>query len=89
MSNLTLTNLEWNSVRDNSIGGNGSPRRTNLRLAQAECGVCGFTWRANATIRPTGASGEIFEYIGGMATDCPRCKAKLKLEGAEYKKLYG
>lgn len=89
MSNLNLTKLEWNTVPDNSIGGNGAPRRTNLRAAQAACGACGFSWRANATIRPTGgASGEIFEHMGGMAVDCPSCHAKLKLDGAGYKQLY-
>ena len=88
MSNLNLTKLEWNTVPDNSIGGNGAPRRTNLRVAQAICGACGLSWRANATTHPTGALGEIFEYVGGMAVDCPSCKKKLKLDGAEYKQLY-
>lgn len=88
MSNLNLSKLEWNTVRDNSIGGDGAPRRTNLRAAQAVCGACGFGWRASATIRPTGASGEIHENVGGMAVDCPSCKAKLKLDGAGYKQLY-
>jgi len=88
MNNLNLTKLEWNTVPDNTIGGSGAPRRTNLRAAQAECGACSFRWHANATIRPTGTSGEIFEHMGGMAVDCPGCKAKLKLEGAGYKQLY-
>jgi hypothetical protein len=88
MTNLNLTKPEWNTVPDNSIGGDGAPRRTNLRAAQAVCGVCGFGWRAKATTRPTGASGEIFEYIGGMAVNCPSCKAELKLDGAGYKQLY-
>lgn len=88
MSNLNLTKLEWNTVPDNSMGGNGAPRRTNLRAAQAKCGACGFSWRANATIRPTGTPGEIFEHIDGMAVDCPSCKVKLKLDGAGYKQLY-
>ena len=88
MSNLNLTKLEWNTVPDSSIGGNGAPRRTNLRSAQAECGACGFSWRANATSRPTGASGEVFEYMGGMAVDCPSCKVQLKLDGTGYTQLY-
>ena len=88
MTNLILTKLEWNTVPDKSIGGDGAPRRTNLRAAQALCGVCGFGWRANSTIRPTGTSGELFEYIGGMQVNCPSCKAQLKLDGPTYKQLY-
>lgn len=88
MSELNLTKLEWNTVPGNSIVGNGGPRRTNLRAAQAECGACGFSWRANATILPADTPGEIFEHMSGMAVDCPSCKVKLKLDGASYKQLY-
>lgn len=88
MSNLNLTKLEWNTEPDNSIGGSGAPRRTTLRAAQAQCGACGHDWRARSTIRSTGTSGEIHEYIGGMVVDCPSCNAKLKLDGDAYKQLY-
>ena len=87
MSDLNITNLVWTTETPNVIGGGGRQHKTGLRSATARCG-CGHEWRASATKRPTYATGEIFEHMGGLEATCPSCCKTLKLDGQRYTQLY-